>query len=255
MNKIKLPLKGENFENFIETIKSLTKINNTIKIKITKDEIFLYSILGEQIMLAFKNHCLKTTDILNIKDDFDSDIEMIITNATKFVKNLSFLKTDKLTIQFDCKNLNDSDVLLARNINITDGKLKITWLCSEHYEIKDIKHSQLLNIIDLDNKKWSFKINSSDFGDVKRLSTINENKLIDINVSNGDVMLSETSAWSLNIDKISTDINENLILNKKFLNSIEDDNLIEFHIFDNFILLQNENYNLMLSFEQDFNDD
>jgi len=45
------------------------------------------------------------------------------------------------------------------------------------------------------------------------------------------------------------------MLNKKFLSCIKDDRDIQFSIFDNFMLIQDENSNLMLSFEQDFSDD
>jgi hypothetical protein len=45
------------------------------------------------------------------------------------------------------------------------------------------------------------------------------------------------------------------MLNKRFLTCITDSKDIEFSIFDNFMLIQDENSNLMLSFEQDFSDD
>ena len=44
-------------------------------------------------------------------------------------------------------------------------------------------------------------------------------------------------------------------VNKRFLSCITDSKDIEFSIFDNFMLIQEENSNLMLSFEQDFSDD
>ena len=45
------------------------------------------------------------------------------------------------------------------------------------------------------------------------------------------------------------------MLNKKFLSCINDSKDVEFSIFDNFMLVQEQNSNLMLSFEQDFSDD
>jgi hypothetical protein len=46
------------------------------------------------------------------------------------------------------------------------------------------------------------------------------------------------------------------MLNKKFLSCINDSaDKIEFNIFENFMLVKDENSNLMLSFEQDFSDD
>lgn len=45
------------------------------------------------------------------------------------------------------------------------------------------------------------------------------------------------------------------MLNKKFLSCIDEDKDVEFNIFENFMLIQDENSNLMLSFEQSFDDD
>ena len=68
--------------------------------------------------------------------------------------------------------------------------------------------------------------------------------------------ISEKSAWDLEVDKIDADRNSTLILNKRFLSCINDkmDN-IEFSIFETFMLVKDNDSNLMLSFEQDFNDD
>ena len=68
-------------------------------------------------------------------------------------------------------------------------------------------------------------------------------------------VFSEKAAWELEIDSIEDDRNSNLMLNKKFLSCIRDDKDVEFSIFDNFMLIQETNSNLMLSFEQDFSDD
>jgi hypothetical protein len=45
--------------------------------------------------------------------------------------------------------------------------------------------------------KWSFKIETSDYLDIKKLSNINGEKIINMNVVNGVVVLSETSSWNL----------------------------------------------------------
>jgi hypothetical protein len=45
------------------------------------------------------------------------------------------------------------------------------------------------------------------------------------------------------------------MLNKKFLSCINEMDNIEFSIFETFMLVRDDNSNLMLSFEQDFSDD
>jgi hypothetical protein len=46
-----------------------------------------------------------------------------------------------------------------------------------------------------------------------------------------------------------------MILNKKFLKSIDDSKDVDFSIFENFMLVKDENTNLMLSYEQDFSEE
>jgi uncharacterized protein involved in outer membrane biogenesis len=121
--------------------------------------------------------------------------------------------------------------------------------------MKDINKTVLSQRLDTKNRKWSFKLENQDFLDVKKLSSINSDKIINISVQSGKVVLSETSAWELEIGEIE-DRNANLIFNKRFLNCINDSlNSIEFSMFETFILIKDENSNLMLSYEQDFSDD
>ena len=77
-----------------------------------------------------------------------------------------------------------------------------------------------------------------------------------MDVVKGVVTLSEKSSWELEVDNLNDDRTANLILNKRFLSCINDKmDSIEFIIFDNFMLIKDENSNLMLSFEQNFSDD
>jgi hypothetical protein len=77
-----------------------------------------------------------------------------------------------------------------------------------------------------------------------------------MDVIKGVVTLSEKSSWELEVDNLNDDRTASLILNKRFLSCINDKmDSIEFIIFDNFMLIKDENSNLMLSFEQDFSDD
>ena len=77
----------------------------------------------------------------------------------------------------------DDDIMDVRAIQITGGKLKISWIGGEHYEIRDMNKANLEKGLDLRNRKWSFRITKSDFGDIKKLSSINGTKLLNINVN------------------------------------------------------------------------
>lgn len=72
---------------------------------------------------------------------------------------------------------------------------------------------------------------------------------------NGKVTMNEPSKWELEIDGIEHK-NEQLIFNKKYLSNINESNdYIQFIVFETFILVKEDNSNLMLSFETNFDED
>lgn len=256
-HKIKFNIKKDKFSEFIDKLSDLTNIDDTIKLKIDNEHILLYSVLGGNVMLAFKNYLIKTSDLLEIKDELEYDYDIILANSKKLVKNLNFIKeSDKISIEFFCKESpDDESVMNARSIQIVGGKLKVNWLAGERYEMRDINKSVLSQRLDLKNRKWHFSLSNSEFSDVKKLSSINSDKIININVNSGKVVMSENAAWELEIGTIE-DRNASLILNKRFLNCINaEKDSIEFSMFETFILIKDEETNLMLSYEQDFSDD
>lgn len=256
-NKIKFKLNSSSIALFIDKLDDLSKIHDTIKLKIDSEHILMYSMLGGSVLLAFKNFLINTTDLLD-RNDFEYKIDLIIPNAKKFVKNLQFLReVNNVSLDIQYKESPDDDSLyLARSFQIISGKFKVNWLGGESYDVRDIDKVMLSQRLDLKLKKWSFKINSSDFSDIKKLSNINSERILNISIQDGTVTVSEKSAWELEIDKVEDDRNSNLILNKRFLNCINEKlDGVNIHIFDTFMLIKDENSNLMLSFEQDFSDD
>lgn len=256
-NKVKFKFIPINFSDFISKIDDLSKIDDTIKLKIDNENILMYSMLGGNVLLAFKNFLVKTSDYLD-NVDFDYKIDLIIPSAKKFVKNLTFIK-DQSSVSLDIsykESPDDDELFLARSFQITSGKFKVNWLAGEHYEMRDIDKNSLTTRLDLRNKKWSFSIKNEDFIDIKKLSSINSERVISIMVTKGNVVVSEKSAWELEIDDLDDDRSASLILNKRFLGCINDKlTRVDFHIFDTFMLVKDIDSNLMLSFEQDFSDD
>lgn len=252
--KDKFRIKSEKLPEFISKLEDLTKISDNIKIKIERESTMMYSILGKATILAFKNYDIPTNELFEMKDDLEYGIDIIILNAKKFVKNLNFLKdNEKVTIEITHKeSQEDEDIMDARALQIVGGKLKLNWIGGEHYEIKDMNKKKLDQGLNLKNSRWSFNISKSDFTDIKKLSSINGERILQIGVNSGKVVISESAAWEMEIDNIDSERNSSLILNKKFLGCVNDSDNIQFHIFDNFMLVKHEDSNLMLSFEQDF---
>ena len=150
----------------------------------------------------------------------------------------------------------DDNIQHIRAAQFTNGKLKISCIGAEQHKIRDINKSTLESRLNLKNSKWSFKVSKEDFSDIKKLASINnEDKIININVTDGKVTMNETAKWELEIDTINSK-NTQLVFGKKYLSNINtDEDYIQFSVFETFILIKDENSNLMLSFEQDFSTD
>jgi len=192
MAKMKLDIKSDMFNTFVSKIETISAIHDTVKIKIDRNTILIYSMLGKgNTMIAFKNYFLKTSEYLNFDEDYS--INLIIPNAKKFVKNLNFIReVDKIKIDINYK-VNEEDELIydVRTFIISSGKFKVNWMGGEEYSIRDITKEQLKKTLNPSLKRWSFNLSNQDFTDIKKLSSINSEKIIDMTVSDGIVKFSE----------------------------------------------------------------
>ena len=257
-SKLSLKFNKTNFLDFVSKLQDLTNIEDVIKIKIEQESILMYSMLSNDVsVLALKSYSLKTSDYI---ENFDREetFDFIITSATKFVKNLKFFNTDKpIKLDIASKPLpEDETIMHVRAAQFSDGRLKISCVGGEEFKIRDINSTTLESRLDPKNSKWGFKISKEDFTDVKKLCSINsEDRILNISVTDGKVTMNETSKWELEIDTIDPR-NTNLIFGKKYLSNVNaDQDYINFSIFETFILVKDDNSNLMLSFEQDFSID
>jgi len=125
-NKLNIQIKSDNFPTLLEKLEDLAKISDTIKLKVDSDNILMYSIVGETILLAFKSYLLDTKDFFEIKEDLDTTLDIIISGAKRFVKNLGFIKTsEKILMTVDYRQNDDEESNIARFLQIKNGKLKI----------------------------------------------------------------------------------------------------------------------------------
>lgn len=259
-NKLKLKMNNTNFSEFIDMIKDLSNIDDIVKIRITNEDILMYSILSnETTVLALKSYTVPTTKFIT---DFNSNeiYDMIILSSSKFVKNTRLFNTQQpITIDLTAKKSNDksSDIMHIRSFQLTNGKLKIQSIGGEEFKIRNINKEQLNSRLDIRKSKWSFSISQSDFSDIKSLCNINkeanEDKIVYISVNNKQVIINEPTKWELQVDEVDFE-NTNILMNKNYLPNITvAKQNINFNIFDTFILIKDDISNLMLSFEQDFN--
>ena len=253
-DKLKLTAKGEMFTDFISKTEDLTKIGDTVKLKIDSEHILMYSMIGETAVLAFKSYQVKTDDYF-IFDEFDYTLDYVIIGAKKFIKNFGFLNIkNKIEIDLLYKDSPDNDdIKHVRAISGTDTRLTLSNVGGEQYKIREMPKDKLNKFLDPENSKWSFNVSKEDFSDIRKLAQINEDRVININVTGGKVTFSELGKWSLDVDKIDED-SANLLFGKKYLSSVnQSEDIISFNVFETFILIKDKESNFMISFEQDFN--
>ena len=258
-NKLQLKFSKENFGEFVSRLGDLTSIEDTVKIKIDRDRMLIYSLVGnESGVLSLKTYIYKTSYFIE-KFDKDEIYDIILVGAAKFVKNLKFFSSEEpLKFEITFKPLpNDPNTMHVRSINISNKKLKVTAIGGEEHKIRDININSIESKLDPKKSKWSFKILRDDFLDIKKLASINsEDKILNINLIDGSVTICESSKWELKVDENISWKNCNLVFGKKYLGNINTDSeYINFYIFDTYILVKDTLSNLMLSFEQNFDED
>jgi len=256
--KLSLKINQDTFSTFLEKFSDLTSIDDVVKLKIDKDETLMYSIVSnESTVLALKSYIIQTDEFLENFNE-EETYDFIITSANKFAKNLKFFNpTQTIKLDITSKQAADDDTSQQiRTAQFTNGKLKITTIGGETYRIKDLNKATLNARLNIKNSKWNFDMSQEDFTNIKKLSTINnEDKTFNITVDKGLVTFQEPNKWELEVAQINPH-NSTIIFNKKYLGNINSDNeMINFFIFENFILIKDTESNLMLSFEQDFSTD
>lgn len=254
--KLNFTIKSDKFDDLISKLEDLSKIGDVLKFKMDNEDTLIYSMVGESMILAFKNYVIKTKDYFQLNEEIDNTLDMIIPMSKKFVKNLGMIKKDSLIkVDVSWRENDDNTGGSARFIQIKSGKFKVSQPCGEESEIRNIPKDALEKKLSLSNKKWSFIIKKPDFDDIKKLSSINsEGKILNLTVdSDGRVLLSESSIWELEVDQISSS-DKSIIFSKSYLGNINDKDEIEFHVFESFILNKDGSSNLMISFETQFDD-
>lgn len=257
--KLSINLNKRYFPDFINKIQDLSNINDVVKLKIESDRVLMYSMkANESAVLALKSYILPT---VNYFDNFDEDttFDFIIVNTPKFIKSLKFFDIDtqiKMDIIYK-KHHDNEDIMQIRSAQFSNGKLKISIVAGEDDKIRDLNADLIEARTDVDNANFNFQISKQDFNDVKKLSAIDsEDKILNIEIDKGKITANEPAKWELQLGEIDEEIDSKIVFNKKYLSNINaDPEFIDLYMFDTFILVKDAISNLMLSFEQTFDDD
>ncbi len=254
-NKLTLKLNKNTFPDFISKLHNVSNIDPIVKLKIDKNKILLYSMeANDSAVLALKSYIFNTAEYI---ENFDENelYNFIIINTPKFIKGLEFLDVSN-TIKLDLSYKPLDDAMQVRSAQFSTGKLKIQTVGGEDSKIIDINSEQLEQRLDIDTCKFKFNMTKQDFTDMKKLCSIETGKnfeIFSITFEKGKILAGEYGKWELLLGEIDDKIDTKITFKKKHLSNINIDNdIINFYMFENFLLVKDNNSNLMLSHEQNF---
>jgi hypothetical protein len=275
MDKINFKLKKDTIDEFKSVMTDLKKINPLVKLKIEDENLLIYSIdtLGQGKNapgLAFKTYSFPLDHFFDIKLKYDKGgkdefleeeeiedklmLDWIIPDIGVFIKKLSFL-SDSSDVKGSIKIRNINNVDYATLVIMSDGKFKFTITGGDQDAIKDISMNQLNQFLDTSNSDLNFSFPSKELLSARSASNIeggDSNKNINIELKDNSVYFSQSN-WEMLVGKKDFDSRKKITFNKKYLNNINPNvEEVYFYLFETFILYQEGNQKLMISFEQSF---
>ena len=278
MDQIKFKLKTDNIKEFKSVMSDLSKISALVKLKIEDTNLLLYTAdtAGDganATVLAFKTHTFPIDHFFDIKtdtnessiDEFTGEenkqeimkIDWIIPNVKTVNKKLSFL-SEKIDIKGSMKirKTNNDQPDYTRMVSLSDGKFKFSISGGESHLMRDVSMDQLNKLLDPSNSEMNFSFSTKEFLLGRSASDIEsgeDNKMVNIEIKNNGVYLSQSNWEMLVGKKEGEDQKRKFSFNKKYLKSINPSvEEVHFYVFPSFLLYQEGNQKLMISFEQSF---
>ena len=233
---------------FLEKIHDLMSIDNEILLKINNDNILLYSIVGEKMNVnAFKSFIFKTNEIFSFNEELPKEIRFIIINASKFetiLKNYTDYRED-----ISCEFFMNDDTY-ADNFKLKNSKLRLSVPGGDIRGMNTTIDIEKINkTLNKDNIDFKFSLDKISYAKIKKIGTVdNENDILTLNIIDKELTIGEGN-WNLGICEVDHD-DLSITFPKKYFKSItftEDE--IDVYVFDTFILVDNQNTNLLIALE------
>jgi len=233
---------------FIEKIHDLLSIDDEVLIKVGKDKMLLYSIVGEKMNVnAFKSFIYDTSEFFTFDDDIQKEIRFIITNGTKFESSLKNFLDYREDIK--CEFFMNDDTY-ADNFKLKNSKLKFSINGGDLRAMNtSIDIEKINKTINKDNIDFKFMLDKNSYAKIKKMMAIdNENDILTLNVISKEIEIGENN-WNLKICDIEHD-DLSITFPKKYFKSITfTDEEINIYVFDTFLLVDNQNTNLLIALE------
>jgi hypothetical protein len=240
--------------NFIDKIKDLTKLDNSIVMNFSQHEILLFSVVGKNLdnVHAFKSHILSLKDFIT-KDKLEQDIRYILSDGKRFMTSMlmfhKYMKTQNIEDTVELKLYYNEE--FCEKILIKNSKSK-----EETPGGKPNNHTHRLEIDDIDDvmntetADFSFKLTKIDFDYLKTKTNIEkDNDILYLNIADNKLSIGE-NRWDHNICDIE---HEDLTISfpKKYFKCInyDKDDSMTIYVTDTHLLIVGESTNLLITIE------
>lgn len=238
-----------NFNAFLFYIKELSLIDPVIVITISEEYVMLYSFVGKDIndIHAFKTVISKTNDLFNKTKDIDKKIVFIVKDGKKFARNIQNFIDFGEDIKF--KLSYNEDDQNANYMDISNNKLRIKEISGDPILMsKEITKNDIDFLTNKSNSLFDFTINEMDFKKIKNMSNIDTtNDILYININKNELFIGENK-WELKICNIEKP-NLSVSFPKKYFKNIKFKDDTKIYLFENYILISDENSDLMIVLE------
>ena len=247
-NSFKFTMSIEQLKFLIDKLHDLMSIDDEILIKINKDKILLYSIVGEKMSVnAFKSFIFNTNEIFSFKDELNGEIRFIITNGKKVEGSLNqFLDYNE---DLNCEFFMNDDTY-ADNFKLKNSKLRLSINGGDIRSINTTIDIEKINkALDKNNIDFKFILDKNSYTKIKKMLSIdNDNDILSLNIINNSISIGE-GGWDLKICDVEHD-DLTITFPKKYFKSITfSEENVNIFVFDTFLYVDNLNTSLLIALE------
>ena len=233
---------------FLDKVHDLMSIDDQILLKITNENILLYSIVGEKMNVnAFKSFIFKTNEIFSFDTELPKEIRFIINNGGKvetILKNYLDYKED-----INCEFFMN-DELYADNFKLKNSKLRLGINGGDVRGMNTTIDIEKINkTLNKDNIDLKFSLDKNSYAKIKKIAAIdNDNDILTLIIDENKLKIGEGN-WDLEICDIEHDY-LSISFPKKYFKSITfAEDQINVYVFDTFLLIDNLNTTLLIALE------
>ena len=245
ISHVEFEFTADGLASFKKKLADLHNIAPVARVKITEDQVLVYS--AQKSMHTFKSATLdaKTTFAKVTGDLPENGVDFVILNTKNMVQTVNFFSGEK-PIKMSFKLLKGAPV--ASEAKITDGDLNLSFVGGDATALRAVSAQAIEEKLDLADSEFSFSVTKEEFMKIKRLAQLRDKDAIYVKVRNGDIRIGQPS-WDIRVG--ASDHTDTYIFSKKYLSCIDVTDVITIHAFDSFLCVKGADSNLMIGRELD----